>query len=257
MKVPISRGRDSVERVLEVIGVGRLELDPVPRARVVEAQAHRVQPLPLQPEPLGQRRIGAVQQVADAGMVQGAQVDADLVGAPGLELDREQAREAVRLERVVVRDARPAVGPHGELEVVLGVPRDRCVDRAGVRIGVALHERVVRLVDRAGAERLLEHRVRMLGLGDGHQAAGADVEPLHDALALGRAGRRDPHAGAGEVADDRRPGPPDAGCAATPTGLSTTTMSSSWNTMRMPSTGSATTVAVRGAGMEASRSAPA
>ena len=44
----------------EVVGVGRLVLDVLPRVRVLEAEPHGVQPLPLQPEPAGQHRVGAV-----------------------------------------------------------------------------------------------------------------------------------------------------------------------------------------------------
>ena len=40
-------------------------------------------------------------------MARKAQVNPDLVGAAGFELDVEQARRLVRLERVVVRDALP------------------------------------------------------------------------------------------------------------------------------------------------------
>ena len=132
------------------------------------------------------------------------------MGATRLEGDGQQGGVPVRLQRVVVGDARPAVGTDGELEVVLGVAGDRRVDRPRVRVGVALDERVVRLVDRPVAERLLEHRVGVLGLGDRHEAARADVEALHDALALRRSGRGDAHARPGEVPDDGRPFPPDA-----------------------------------------------
>ena len=72
------------------------------------------------------------------------------------------------------------------------------------RVGVALDQRVVALVDRALPELLLEQRVRALRLGDDHQPGGADVEPVHDALALGGAGGRDAVAGGGEPADHGR-----------------------------------------------------
>ena len=75
---------------------------------------------------------------------------------------------------------------------------------------MALDERVVDLLDRAFLERPLEQGVGPLGLGDDHQAAGADVEPVHDALALRRAAGRDAEAGAGEPADHGRPGPAGA-----------------------------------------------
>jgi hypothetical protein len=86
---------------------------------------------------------------------------------------------------------------------------------------------VVDLVDLALLERALERGVGTLALGDDHEAARADVEPVHDALALGGAGRRDPEARGREGAEHRRASHPTDGCAATPEGLSTTTMSSS------------------------------
>ena len=70
---------------------------------------------------------------------------------------------------------------------------------------------MVGLVDRPVAERVLEHRVGVLGLADHHHPGRADVEPLHDALALRGAAGGDPEAGAGEVADHRRPRPAGAG----------------------------------------------
>ena len=73
---------------------------------------------------------------------------------------------------------------------------------------MTLHERVVALVDRALAEGLLERGVGALALGDHHQPGRADVEAVHDALPLGRAGRRDAVAQRpASAADDGRPGP--------------------------------------------------
>ena len=102
------------------------------------------------------------------------------------------------------------LGGDRPLVVVRGVPADGRVDRAAQRVGVALDQRVVALVDRALAELLLEQGVGALGLGDDHQAGGADVEPVHDALALGGAGGGDAVAGRGQPADDGRAGPAGA-----------------------------------------------
>ena len=115
--------------------------------------------------------------------------------------------EPVRLERRVVRDAGAALGHHRELVVRLRVPADRGVDGALERVGVALHQRVVDLVDVAVAEGVLEHRVGVLGLADHHHARRADVEPLHDPLPLRGAAGRDLEAGRGQVSDHGRAGP--------------------------------------------------
>src|SRR5215203_3982384 len=73
-----------------------------------EAEPGRVQPLPAEAQPGGQRRIGAVGQVPDQRVPDRGQVHPDLVGAAGLQLDVEQAGRPERLQGVVVGDARPA-----------------------------------------------------------------------------------------------------------------------------------------------------
>ncbi len=100
-----------------------------------------------------------------------------------------------------------ALGGDGPLVVVLGVAADGGVDGAAGRVGVALHERVVALVDRALLELALERGVRALRLGHRHEAGGADVEAVHDALALGGAGGGDAVPGGGQSAADGRPVP--------------------------------------------------
>src|SRR4051794_29545845 len=80
-----------VQGLLEVVGVVRLVLDVLAALRMLEAQAYGVQPLPCQPDARSERGVGAVGQVADAGMLEGGHVHADLVGAAGLEVHLEEA----------------------------------------------------------------------------------------------------------------------------------------------------------------------
>ena len=138
-------------------------------------------------------------------------VHPDLVGATGLEVDLEQRGVAVGLDRLVVGDARLAGGDDGPAVLVLGVPVDGRVDRAAGRVHLALHERVVGLVDRALLELPLERGVGALALRDHHEPCRPDVEAVHDALALVGPRGRDAEAGAGEAADDGRAGPPRRG----------------------------------------------
>src|SRR5262245_10552876 len=174
------------EGVGQIVRIVRSEGHLVTGPRMDEAQSYRVQPLAGQAEPGGQGRIGAVGEIADARVVYGAHVHPDLVRTPGLQVDLQQAGEPMRLERLVVGDARPSGCGDGPLVVVLGMPADRRVDRARQRVGMTLDEGVVDLVDPAIPERLLETGVGPLGLGHDHESAGADVEPVHDALPLGR-----------------------------------------------------------------------
>ncbi len=126
---------------------------------------------------------------------------------------------AERLDQVVVRDGRLAVGGDRPLVVVLRVAADGGVDGAAGRVRVALDERVVALVDRALLELALQRRVRVLRLGDHHQAGGADVQAVHDALALGGAGGRDAVPGGGEAADHGRARPARGGVGGDADGL--------------------------------------
>jgi hypothetical protein len=136
-------------------------------------------------------------------------VHADLVGATRLELDLEQRRVRERLERLVVRDGVLAVRRDREPPARPGMPADRRVDRAGGRIGVALHDRVVDLADLAIVELPLEFGVRALGLRDHHEPTRAHVEAVHDAGALSGAGRTDAESRRREGAEHRRALPAD------------------------------------------------
>ncbi len=199
---------DDLEGVGQVVGVGRLVLDVLTGVGVLEPEAYGVQPLAGEPQALGEGRVGAVAEVADARVLEGGHVYPDLMGATGLEVDLQQAGEAVRLEGLVVSDAGPAAVEHRELVVGARVARDRGVDGALERVGVALDHRVVDLVDRAVAEGVLEPGVGVLRLGDHHDARGAHVEPLHDPLSLRGAAGGDPEAGARQMSHDGRALPP-------------------------------------------------
>src|SRR5699024_11098761 len=130
-----SRRPQGVQRVLQVLGVRAGEIDPGARAGMLEAQADRVQPLPLQSRAGGQDRVGPVGEVPGAGMVQGGEVHADLVRPPGLQLYLDERGSLVRLQRLVVGDRVLAVGGHGEPPVRRRVPTDRGVDGPGQRVG--------------------------------------------------------------------------------------------------------------------------
>src|SRR6478672_10128662 len=90
-------GSESLEGLGQVGRVGALVSDVLAGAGVVEAQPHGVQPLPFEAEAGGQGRIGAVGEVAGTRVVQRREVDADLVSAPGLEVDVEQRSGPERL----------------------------------------------------------------------------------------------------------------------------------------------------------------
>ncbi len=175
-----------------------------------------MQPLPLQAEPGGQDRVGAIGEVTDAGVAQRREVHPDLVRATGLEMDLDQRGRAERLDHLVVGHAGPPARDDGPAVVLGGMTADRGVDAPGQRVRMPLHESVVDLLHRSFAKGLFEPRVGEFALGHHHQAAGAHVQAVHDALALRCSGGGDPVAGRGQPADDGRPVPARAGMGGNP-----------------------------------------
>ncbi len=145
----------------------------------------------------------AVERVADDGVAEGLHVDADLVGAAGLDADLDEGEGAVgggeALEDGDVRDGGAAVGAAGgHAGAADEVAGDGEVDGDVVLGDVAVDEGEVGLVRPGGAgEHLAELAVGAVVLGDDDEAAGLLVEAVDDAGAevaadvgeLGRSGR--------------------------------------------------------------------
>src|SRR5699024_4550763 len=142
-----SVGSDVIDRGLQILGVVAFEFDPLLRVGMAEAELDRMQPLPFETELLGQHGIGPIGQIAHARMFGGGEVDAELMGAAGLEVDLDECGSPMRLDHLVVGDRVLAYGAHGVEAIVLRVPGDRGVDRAEHRVGQSLDESVVGLVD--------------------------------------------------------------------------------------------------------------
>jgi len=81
---------------------------------MIEGEAHRVQPLPMQAQPLGQDRIRTVEQVTHAGVPDRGHVDPDLMRPAGFQPNVGQAGAAERLDGVVMRHTGAAARHHGE-----------------------------------------------------------------------------------------------------------------------------------------------
>ena len=169
---------------------------------MVEAQAVRVQPLAGQTQFGAKARVGAVGQIAAAGVAQRGEVHTNLVSTSGFQVHLYQGCGAEGFEHIVVGDGVASVFNHGELPFVAGVAADGCVNGAAQRVGQALHEGVVDLVHGAFLEGSLEFGVGAFATGYDHQAAGAHVQAVHNALALCRTGGRNRNALAHERGDD-------------------------------------------------------
>ncbi|CAB4852130.1 unannotated protein [freshwater metagenome] len=133
------------------------------------------------------------------------------MGTTGLEMDLEQGSVPKGLEGLIVGDTRFAVTDDRPPILLHRMAVDRRVNGAARGIHLALHHRVVDLLDGAVLELALEQGVGTFALRDDHQTGRADVETVHDPLTLSRARGRDPVASARESTHDRGPVPPRRG----------------------------------------------
>ncbi len=169
-----------------------------------EPQLGRVQELALEAE----LWAVAVDGIADDGRADRRQVDADLVGAPGLERHAQQRAAGQRLDELEVGDGvAGVVARERHAGRVAAVAADRGLDAAAARARAAAHEREVRAADPAAAQLRLQARVRAAVAGHEQQAGGVAVEPVDDPGAGVVAARGDP----GERVDERRAAVPRHG----------------------------------------------
>jgi hypothetical protein len=109
------------------------------------------------------------------------QVDADLVGAPGHEVELEEGPALEALAHAVARHARAAVRDDGHPRPVPRIAPDGRFDAAVRGADRAGYQRQVRLLDAASLE--LRHQVGLgrIVAGDHDQAARVPVEAMDDA----------------------------------------------------------------------------
>src|SRR5262249_25089890 len=136
----------------------------------------------------------AVDVVAEQGGPDRGEMDADLVGAPGLEPAGDEARHRravaspVALEHLPMGGRPPPPRAHRHLVADAGMAPDRLVDGAARPLRHAPHERQIAAAQRAAAavvgELAGERAMGAVGLGHHDEAAGVLVEAMHDAGAL-------------------------------------------------------------------------
>ena len=194
-------------------------------------------PAPAPPPPGGRRpeirRLPppAVDRIAHDGMPDVLEVDPDLVGAAGVQLEPEQVRHAEPAPRRRRRSGRRGPpGDHGHALPVLRVPGERGLDHRRALVEVAPGQRGVGAADPPRRDRGAQPPVGQVGLGHDHEAR----------RCRGRAGARCP-AGPRRRPTASFPGPPARspacrpsgpapGCTTSPAGLSMTARCSSSKT---------------------------
>src|SRR5262249_34198922 len=133
----------------------------------------------------------AVDGVAEQRMPDRGEVDADLVGAPGLEPAGEKARHrraiaaAVAFEHLPMGDRWAPACAHRHLVADAGMAADRLVDGAARPLRYAPDERQIAAAQHPAAavvgELAGERAMGAIGLGHHDEAAGVLVEAMHDA----------------------------------------------------------------------------
>mmetsp|Transcript_45465 Transcript_45465/g.107315 ORF Transcript_45465/g.107315 Transcript_45465/m.107315 type:complete len:369 (+) Transcript_45465:1988-3094(+) len=176
-------------------GQRRLTRHHRPRRRMLKLQPPRVQKHPVElRRPARQLAVlleVAVLRVANDGVAGLLKVDADLVGAAGLDGHVQQAElrrplhdldEADRaLGLVLIRRTRP----HPALAVAADELHQRHVDDLELGRPVAPDERGIGLAGLALTQLVLQRRQRAALLGDHQQARGFLVQPVHQFQELG------------------------------------------------------------------------
>lgn len=82
------------------------------------------------PGPLGRPGPRAVRSIADQRMADRGEMDADLMGASGLELDTQQTMPSETFEDSVARARGASIGDHGHARALGRMAADRGVDPA-------------------------------------------------------------------------------------------------------------------------------
>ena len=129
--------------------------------------------------------LHAVLRIAGDRKVDRGEVDADLVGAPGLEPDIEERVRGEQLAYLEVRYGLPRlVGVERASGRIAAIAADRRIDAAARGARPSAHEREVAALDLAPANRLLQRGVGVLGPRDDQQPGGVAIEPMHDPRTL-------------------------------------------------------------------------
>src|SRR5262249_13774940 len=122
----------------------------------------------------------AVLSIADDGMPEGGQLDADLAPPSGAQAQLEACRVLAAREHPVARDGRLAFRAACRADAEVPVLREPALERRRVGAHVSLHERDVDALDGARLELGLEALLGFGRLGEHEEPGGLSVEPVHD-----------------------------------------------------------------------------
>src|SRR5581483_164362 len=176
--------RERTPKCLEVVRRRGLEAHVLPRPRMPQAQAPRVQHRPRHA-----RLAAAVLVVARDGMAERGEVDTDLVRPPGVELTTQQSMVPLSFQDGVPGARVPAAFDDGHPLAVLRVPADRAFELPGVRLQPAPNYGEVRAAQRAVAQLRRQRAMTCIVARDHDEAGRAAIEPVDDTRTDGAARR--------------------------------------------------------------------
>ncbi len=125
----------------------------------------------------------AVQRVTDDRMACGRQMNADLMGSPGLQFKLQQTQpiRLVALQGPPMGHCVSAVATAGtHLLPVYRMPSDRLIDLTGRPFNQAMHQGTIAPLDGMLFELPGQLKVGMIVLGRNHDARGISIEPMDD-----------------------------------------------------------------------------
>src|SRR5487761_2301031 len=135
---------------------------------------------PLQAVRPTPRRSRAVDGIARDGVPEGSQVDPDLVGPAGDEVDLEERPAPEALADPVAGDGWPPVRDDGHPGPLARIAPDRRLDPAGGRLHATLDQGEVRLLAPPRLELRHEAGLGHVRLGHHDEPGGVAVEAMHD-----------------------------------------------------------------------------
>jgi hypothetical protein len=122
----------------------------------------------------------SVDGIAHHGVSGVLEMDPDLMGATGMELEAEEINGGKPGDHVRVGARRPPGGRNRHSLAVARMAGDWRLDHGGTLREMAPRQRCVRAGDATLPEQVTEPAVREIGFGDQHEARGVAIEPVHD-----------------------------------------------------------------------------
>lgn len=218
---------EGTEQALHVLRQSAVKTHGIAVHGMLKAKMSGVQRLPAErgqslPCSLGELtgaggKVGAIDGISQKRVADMGHVDADLVSTAGLQNTAHEARDrnsrtfGQGLQDFVVRNRMFALAHHGHLLPIGLLASQRGIDRSLAPFRHSPHNRLIGTLHASvppmGRELLTEAGMRLICLGDHHEAGGLLVEPVNDTGAAHTANAGEAVAAMGDKGVDQGAGP--------------------------------------------------